>query len=88
MADITIPGWAIWLLSAYGGITFTWLAWLTLRQNDNEKGIAVNTTNDKNFVDNFIVMKSELKQQISDVRTEFNTRFDRFEDRVFAMMNK
>lgn len=88
MEDVTIPGWAIWLISSYGGITFTWLVFLTLRQSDQGKDIAVNTAHDKNFSDNFIEMKAEVKQQISDIRIEFNTRFDRFEDRCFAMINK
>lgn len=86
MEDVTIPGWAIWAGGILLGIAFPWLAWLTARVQDNDKAIAVNTAHDKNFNTQFIEMKVDLKQQIGEVRDDFNKRLDRFEDRVFKML--
>jgi hypothetical protein len=84
--DVIIPAWFIWAAGMLLSVYMPWIVWLTTKVFDNDKAIAINNTHDQNSMTQFVEMKTELKQQISDVRTEINTRFDRFEDRVFDMM--
>lgn len=84
--DVIIPAWAIWAIGLLLSVYMPWIVWLTFKAFENDKAIAINTAHDMNFTTSVVEMKTELKQQISDVRTEFNTRFDRFEDRVFDMI--
>lgn len=48
MEDLVIPGWALALISGIGTLLLGWLLWLTMRTNQNDKAIALNTANDLN----------------------------------------
>lgn len=48
MESLIIPGWALAVGSGLGTLLIGWLVWLTIKTNENEKYIAVNTANDKN----------------------------------------
>ena len=45
MDELVIPAWALYLLTGLGTLLITWLVWLTLRTNDNERSAALNALN-------------------------------------------
>lgn len=71
MENLTIP-----LLTLFSPIV-GWLIWLTIKTFQNDKSIAVNTSNDAN-----------VTRQIEEVKTDIEKRVDRFESHVNAKFDK
>lgn len=83
MPDLNIPGYAVVLLGALGTTLIGWLVWLTLKTNENEKNLAINTTNDnalkenvakdlKNIETKIDDLKAFTKDQINDLKNQIN----------------
>jgi hypothetical protein len=71
MENLTVP--LLTLISPIVG----WLIWLTIKTFQNDKSIAVNTSNDTN-----------VSKQIDDVKADIEKRVDRFETHVNVKFDK
>lgn len=74
--DLTIPGWAVVLISTMGGSILYWLVWLTIKLFSNEKGLALMNMKDGTFSDEL----EKIDKKIERLDTKF--------DRVFEQLNR
>jgi hypothetical protein len=82
MSDLNIPGWAVVLIGAGGGLMLGWMLWLTRKQFDNEKAIAVNTAKDAEVGSQITDLKSDFKERIDKLERHMNASFDKIFNRI------
>lgn len=84
MEEITIPGWFIWIISAFITLFIPWAIWITTKVFESEKEIALNTANDEKV--------NEDLQRIYDIIDESNKttkeRFDKIESKIDQFFNQ
>lgn len=73
MDGLTIPGWAVVLMSTLGGAIVYWLVWLTMKTFENDKAIALNNSNDQN-------VGGELHK--------INSKVDKLDDKMDRVMDQ
>lgn len=73
MEGLIIPGWAVVLISTFGGAAVYWFIWLTKKTYDNDKAIAINNNNDSNS-------NSELQK--------ITNKIDKLDDKVDRVMDQ
>jgi hypothetical protein len=82
MEDLNIPGWAVILIGTLGAGLVSWMVWLTRRQFDNEKAIAVNTAKDAEVGLQITDLKTDFKERIDKLERHMTDRFDKIFDRI------
>jgi hypothetical protein len=84
MENLTLP--LITLISPLVG----WLIWLTIKTFQNDKSIAVNTSNDAAVNKQIQEVKIDMEKKIDKFENHVNRQFDQVGDkfeRVFEMLN-
>jgi hypothetical protein len=82
MENLTLP--LITLISPLVG----WLIWLTIKTFQNDKAIAVNTTNDYAVNVKIEEVKKDMGVKIDKLETHFDTQFDKLETNFSAQLDK
>lgn len=82
MADITIPGWAIWVYGAFGTVWLSWMIILTKMAFDTKSDMRL-----ANASDVVILAKiNEVEKKIDDNKNDTNRKLDRLDvqmDKIF-----
>jgi len=78
MADLIIPGWAVFLMGGIGSLILFWLVWLTKKTSENDKAIAINTAHDTSVGDEL----KKLDKKIDELKKDIYAWADKIEHKV------